>query len=83
MYFLVIGDKIIVLENFNETLILMNSQNSETTNGTCHLENYLIWFLLFLLVIVFVLISTKKIKCFIENRNIKLLNIQPESDSFD
>ena len=83
MYFLVIEDMIIVLENFNETFILMNSQNSKTINGTCHLENYLIWFLLFLLVMVFVVISIKKIKSFIENRNIKLLNIQPESDSFD
>ena len=83
MYFLVIGDKIIVLENFNETLILMNSQNKENNSGVCHLENFFIWFLLFLLVMVFVVTSTNKIKYFIENRNINLLNIQPESDSFD
>ena len=83
MYLLVIEGKIVVVENFNEAFILMTSQNSEITNETCHFENYLIWFLLFLLVMVFVLISIKKIKCFIENRNIKLLNIQPESDSFD
>ena len=83
MYFLVIEGKKNVVEIFNETFVLMNLQKSKTTNGTCYLQNYFFLFLLFLLVMVFVVITTKKIKCFIENRNIKLLNIQPESDRFD
>ena len=87
MYIVFFEGKIVVLENFNETSMLMNSQNSKTTNETCQSENYFICFFLFLLVWVFIviviLIATNKIKCFTKDRNIRLLNIHPESDNVD
>ena len=84
MYLVFIEGKTIVFENFNGTVMLMNLQNS---NNSCYMDNYLISFILVLFVLFFIAliiaIAKNKFKCFIDNRNIKLLNIQPESDNID
>ena len=84
MYLVFIEGKTIVIKHFNRTVMFMNLQNS---NNSCYMDNYLISFILVLFIFLFIAliiaIATKKINCFIDNRNIKLLNIQPESDNID
>ena len=81
MYIVFLEGKTVVLEKFNETVELVNSPNC---NKICYSKSDFYIFLLFLLILFFVakvtFIVYKKIKNKIENRNIKLLNIHPESD---
>ena len=81
MYVVLITGKITILDNFNETIELVNSL---TCNKICYSKSDFYIFLLFLFIFFFVAkiisIVYKKTKIKIENRNIKLLNIQPESD---
>ena len=76
--------RIVLVENLNVTFEIINSKNCSIDRGFSFLEFFFVFILLFslfyCLITVILPIFKKNIKNFLFKEQIKLLNIQPESD---